>query len=167
MAPERQTGGLACRPFLPRATRNSPGTLTIEGDLLAANGALVLELGNAQSFHRLVVSGNADIGRIRFVLPEGFKPGAGDSFAVLAVGDTLSGFAAAGDWWIEAPDPYGNGCYIWANANGVYGLAEPGQRLSFANGTLSVTAVPEPQPSALLLCGLLRVGVPRRRAARP
>jgi hypothetical protein len=37
-------------------------------------------------------------------------------------------------------------------------------RLSFANGTLSVTAVPEPHTWALMLGGLLAVGWFKRRA---
>ena len=147
---------------------NSPGTLTIDGDLLAPFGTVVLELASTQSFDRLIVSGNASIGFVRFVLPADFRPVAGDSFAVIAVGGTLSGQAMSGNWWIEAPDPYGGSNYLWGNATGVVDPyhPEPNLRLSFDGRTLSVTAVPEPQPWLLLAGGLLAVGAFKRRAGR-
>lgn len=147
---------------------NSPGTLTIDGDLLAPFGTVVLELASTQSFDRLIVSGNASIGFVRFVLPADFRPAAGDSFAVIAVGGTVSGLATSGNWWIEAPDPYGGSNYLWGNATGVVDPyhPEPNLRLSFDGRTLSVTAVPEPQPWLLLAGGLLAVGAFKRRAGR-
>jgi len=148
---------------------NSPGTLTIEGDLLAPLGTLVLELASTQSFDRLVVSGNADIGFVRFVLPADFRPVAGDSFTVLAVGGTLSGQALNGNWRVEAPDPYSSGYYIWADSLGIRDPynPQPGLRVSFDGGTLSVTAVPEPSGWALLLGGLAALRLwQQRRAAR-
>lgn len=146
---------------------NSPGTLTIDGDLTATWGTLVLELQSPTVYDHLVVSGNAEIGFIRFVLPADYRPTAGDSFSVLSVGGTLSGLATTGNWHIEAPDPYSSGYYIWGDANGIYDPYHPttGLRLNFAGGTLSVTAVPEPQTWMLWAGGLLAGAWMRRRAA--
>lgn len=144
---------------------NSPGTLTIDGNLQAPYATLVIELDSLTSFDRLVVSGNAEIGFVRFRLPAGFRPGAGDSFAVLSVGGVLSGPATQGQWFIEAPDPYGNGWMLWA-ANGLVidpYQPQPDLRLSFSGGVLSVAVVPEPGGWALMLGGLGAVGAWRRR----
>ena len=148
---------------------NSVGTLTIEGNLQAARwgeGAqLNLEIDSAQSYDRLIVTGNANIGSIYFLLPTDFRPGAGDSFSVLSVGGVLDGRGTT-NWAIYRID-YSGGLVYWGGPGGVSDPYTPGAanlRLSFANGTLSVTAVPEPHTWALMLGGLLAVGWFKRRA---
>jgi len=147
---------------------NSVGTLTIEGNLQPSpwGGAqLNLEIDSAQSYDRLIVTGNANIGSLYFLLPTDFRPGAGDSFSVLSVGGVLDGLGTT-NWAIYRID-YSGGLVYWGGPGGVSDPYTPGAanlRLSFANGTLSVTAVPEPHTWALMLGGLLAMGWFKRRS---
>jgi hypothetical protein len=148
---------------------NSVGTLTIDGNLQPSpwGGAqLNLEIDSAQSYDRLIVTGNANIGSLYFLLPTDFRPSAGDSFSVLSVGGVLDGSGTTTSWGIYWID-YSGGLRYWGGPGGVSDPYTPGAanlRLSFANGTLSVTAVPEPHTWALMLGGLLAMGWFKRRA---
>jgi len=138
---------------------NSPGALTIDGDLVA--GALELELASASSFDRLVVSGSADIGSVWFVLLGDYQPVIGDSFQVLSVSGSLTNSFWRVSW------PAGN---TWADAGGYYGDADPSGLttvVTFNNGLLSVTAVPEPANWMLWAGGIFAIAfrLSRHRAA--
>jgi hypothetical protein len=76
----------------------SPGALNINGDYAqTAAGTLVLELASDTSHDQLFVTGNAALnGALVVNLINGFAPGSGDSFTVIAA-DTIAGTFAQVD----------------------------------------------------------------------
>ncbi len=166
--PVRGTGTLRATVVNEQATiepGNSIGTLTIDGDLQGF-GSLDLEIGDSTSFDRLVVTGNAQIGSVVFRLLGDYRPTPGDSFASLLVGGTL-GTLGANQWIVLRP--FFDGWVVWADANGVYDNENPATadwRVSFADGSLSVTAVPEPESWLLMAGGLLSLGALKLRRRR-
>ena len=143
---------------------NSVGLLTLDGNLVA-DGNLHLEVASAIDFDRLVVRGNADFnGLLHFQLLGDYRPTLGDSFQLLAVSGALRGGA---HWRFERSDGFGS-WVLWADAQGIYDPAVPADwRAAFANGTVSITAVPEPGPAALWAAGLGAMAwLARRRQQR-
>ncbi|GAB4167800.1 MAG: hypothetical protein Fur0039_05810 [Rhodocyclaceae bacterium] len=157
---------------------NSPGTLTVDGDLTAYNTTFDIELAGPALFDRLVVTGNAQFsgGRVNVVLhtPDGitydYRPAAGDSFTWLSVGGATAGLDSlgwslevVGDGWTStvASSDWGSTQWVWgpAASDGVQ-IAFYGDRVAFT----TLAPVPEPQTWAMLLAGLGLVGwVARRR----
>ena len=75
------------------APGNSPGTLTLDGDLALGGGILEIEMAGVSSgeFDALVVTGNADLSGtiVRFVFT-GFLPQQGDQITFLEAGGSVS-----------------------------------------------------------------------------
>ena len=160
-------GGLTT--FAPIGPGNSIGLFTVQGNL-DSRGGLDLEIASATSFDRLVVTGNATlIGGTTLYLLGSYRPTLGDSFSFLSVGGTLHD--NTGNNWVVLrlldPADASSGWTPWANAQGIYDPAVPGDwQARFAGGTLSITAVPEPGTWALWLAGLVAVSrIVRRRQA--
>jgi hypothetical protein len=150
-----QNGGIV-------APGQSPGTLTIEGDLQLADGALlVLEIAGYDAgiqHDQLIVTGHlkATAANVQLSFLDGFAPRAGDHFDLLqvaggmALGEntrfTFSGLAAG--WQFEVQ------------------LDGTGQSLSLLSLNDGIAlAVPEPETYALMLAGLGLVGFAVRRRA--
>ena len=143
----------------------SIGVLTVDGNL-DAGGVINLEIAGAHDYDRLVVNGNAAFrSGLNFQLLGDYRPSLGDSFSPLVVSGASS---YQGSWHFERQDGFG-GWVLWADANGIYDPAVPADwRVSFSNGTVSITAVPEPSPWALLMAGLGGVAwLARRRQSHP
>jgi hypothetical protein len=95
---------------------NSPGTLTIDGDLVAQNTVFEIELAGPASYDRLVVTGDATFGpgvTVNFLLetPNGvdfeYMPEPGHRFDWLSVGGASNGLAGVA-WSLTV---VGNGWY--------------------------------------------------------
>lgn len=146
---------------------NSVGLLTIEGDL-SSNITLNIEIASVTEFDKLVVTGNAEMaGNTTVYLLGSYRPTLGDSFSFLSVAGTLQ-MGNPLNWAIlrlvDPSDPT-SGWTLWANADGIYDAGVPGDwRASIEQGTLSITAVPEPGTWALWLAGMVAVArIARRR----
>ncbi|MBC7955401.1 MAG: hypothetical protein H7Y33_05990, partial [Cytophagales bacterium] len=146
---------------------NSIGLLTVDGNL-DARGSLDLEIASATEFDRLVVTGNATLNASTMYLLGSYRPTLGDSFSFLSVGGTLQAYT--GDNWVvlrlvDAADAT-SGWTPWANSQGIYDASVPSDwRAEFEQGTLSITAGPEPGTWALWLAGVVSVArVARRRS---
>ncbi len=139
---------------------NSIGLLTVDGSL-DARGSLDLEIASATDFDRLVVNGDATVNSVIIYLLGSYRPTLGDSFSFLSVGGTLQ--ANTGSNWavLQLVDP--------ADANsGWTAWAVPSDwRADFNQGTLSITAVPEPGTWALWLAGVLAVARATRWRSGP
>jgi hypothetical protein len=133
------------------APGHSIGTLTVEGPLrLAGGGALHIELASPDAFDQLVVTGALTLGGTLALWNAGYQPVLGDSFSVLAFGDSAGSFDQL-SW-------HGFGSAVG------FGLALGDGRI-----LLTVTAVPEPATALALTLGLAVVGAAvrrRRKAAR-
>ncbi len=72
---------------------NSPGILTIDGDLSLHGAEMELEVADYRSFDRLVVTGTADIGslNVTFTPGSGYQPDLNDSFQWLQAGQGITG----------------------------------------------------------------------------
>ena len=129
------------------APGESPGTLTIQGDLVqAADGKLVIEIGGSApgSFDVLNVSGKFTLGgTLEIDLVNGFTPGANDVFDFLQVGSFEGSFAN-----FILPT-FGNGQTLHLNLG--------------PNGISAVSAVPVPAAVWLLGSALGGIGFIRRR----
>ena len=131
------------------APGESPGTLTIQGDLVqAADGKLVIEIGGSVpgSFDVLNVSGKFTLGgTLEIDLLNGFTPGANDVFDFLQVGSFEGSFAN-----FILPT-FGNGQTLHLNFG--------------PNGISAVSAVSAVNAVWLLGSGLLGLWGARRRVA--
>lgn len=128
------------------------GGLTIVGSLDAANASSRLEFGLAgeASFDQLHVNGHVYLGGLIDVdLLDGFTPSAGSSFELLS----FSSLSNSGLTFDFSDAPLGGGL-LWDTS-------------TFAlDGTLRVTAVPEPSAWLLAACGALALPFVRRRRQR-
>lgn len=133
------------------APGSSPGTLSIDGDLIITGGTLEWEIG-ALAQDRLNVTGDVTATSmfdlvISFV--DGYKPIAGDSFSLF------------GD------DPFSDSFAAFADVS-FFGSARGLDLSDLSSGRITVTgvaAVPLPASSLLLLCGLGGLFVAKRRKA--
>jgi hypothetical protein len=108
----------------------------VEGPLrLAGGGALHIELASPDAFDQLVVTGAVTLGGTLALWNAGYQPVLGDSFSVLAFGDSAGSFDQLG--W------HGFGSGVG------FGLALGDGRI-----LLTVTAVPEPATALALTLGL-------------
>jgi hypothetical protein len=157
---------------------NSPGTLTIDGDLTAYGSTFDIELAGPSLYDRLVVTGDARFtgGVVNFLLHSDglsydYRPAAGDAFTWLIVGGAVQGLEGLdwnlrvvfdSGWAITVASSWGPTQWIWGPtpSDGV-GIHFTGDRIEF-----TAAPVPEPQTWALLLAGLGLVGwmAQRRRS---
>ena len=140
----------------PVAPGNSIGVFTVQGSL-DARGGLDLEIASATAFDRLVVTGDATVHSATVYLIGNYRPTVGDSFSFLSVGGSLH-ISNPLNWvvlrQVDADDPM-SGWTTWANPDGLFDASLPADwRAQFQQGTLRITAVPEPGSWALLLAGL-------------
>ncbi len=146
------------------APGNSPGTLTIDGNLTSNNTTFEIELASATLADQLHVTGAAAFteGRVHFILTGGYTPRIGDRFTWLQADGAISGLDSL-QWGVFTLTD-------WQTSEGPMTTLEPWRvpadmRLSFQDGRLAFTAaaVPEPQTWALWLLGLVAVGMLSRR----
>jgi hypothetical protein len=158
---------------------NSPGTLTVDGNLDAYYTRFDIDLAGPSLYDRLVVTGDARFtgGVVNFILhsPDGlhydYRPAAGDAFTWLIVGGAVQGLEGLdwnlsvvfdSGWAITVASSWGPTQWIWGPtpSDGV-GIHFTGDRIEF-----TAAPVPEPQTWALLLAGLGLVGwmAQRRRS---
>jgi MYXO-CTERM domain-containing protein len=133
---------------------NSPGALTIDGNLQASGAVFDIEIAGsgAGSFDQLFVTGDADLtdAVVNFQFIDGFLPAVGDSFSWLEA----AGFAAGLDTLTVS---------LTSDAGTVEGSINNLGRLVIA----SVTPVPEPGTWALWMGGLAALGFVARRRPKP
>jgi hypothetical protein len=130
---------------------NSPGILTINGNLEAAGAIFDIEvagLGPGTLFDQLVVNGDANLtdATVNFRFLDGFLPTPGDTFSWLVV----SGFASGLDTLSVS---------FFSDAGAVDGFLESDGRL-FVN---TVTPIPLPPAAWALGPALLALGAAARR----
>jgi hypothetical protein len=138
------------------APGDSPGTLTINGNLDFQNGTLLTEIGGTGTgqFDLLSIIGKGSFlaGVLDFSFINGFLPSLGDSWTFLTATDGLFG-------WQNLTTSY-------SGVNGyrfdVAALGDTGLTLRVA----SVAPVPEPETYAMLLAGLGLLGFMVRRQRR-
>lgn len=144
---------------------NSPGTMTIDGNLDSLGASYEIDLAGPGTFDRLVVTGNASFSGslIRFRLLGSYAPAIGDSFAWLAVSGATSGLDTT-TWFVEADNGSG-GFSWWGDATD----APAGMKIAMHDGLLAFTAaaVPEPATWALMLGGAALAGFVARRRGAP
>ncbi len=130
------------------APGNSPGTMTIDGDLAFNSGTLEIEIGELSSDF-LDITGAASFlaGTFAFSFLDGFLPTSGSSWQFLTANGGISG------WSNLSVSVAGlNSDYSWF-------ISEAGNNLTF-----NVAAVPEPEIYAMMGLGLGLLGwVGRRR----
>ncbi len=152
------------------APGDSPGTVTIEGNLFAQQDSQILiEIASDEIFDRVIVSGEATLdGLLRFRLLDGYVPALGQGWQWLEAGSTA--FMSALFWLVEAADTNGD-YYVVADKNGTYdplGILPDATQFEFAGDRLILTEaapVPLPASSWLLLSAIALLRL--RRARRP
>lgn len=127
---------------------NSPGTLTIEGNLLASASRFEIELAGVGNADRLHVTGSAAFSNgsdVWFILQDGYRPHAGDSFVWLVVDGSASGLDNL-DWYVL------DGDRVWSRDYPMPGMpiAFSGDRIAFG----SASPVPEVPSWAMWLAGV-------------
>jgi T5SS/PEP-CTERM-associated repeat protein len=129
------------------APGNSPGTMTIDGDLAFNSGTLDIEIGEFSSDF-LHVTGAASFlaGTFAFSFLDGFLPTAGSSWLFLTADDGLSGWEG-----LNLAVSGLNSSYSWL-------ISQEGNSLNF-----NVAAVPELESYAMLGVGLGLMGWVGRR----
>jgi hypothetical protein len=136
---------------------NSPGTLTIDGNLTAYYTTFEIELAGLSSFDRLVVDGSASFfgSQVIFSLTEGgYVPSIGDSFTWLTASGGTSGLGTLA-WSIYVTSP--GGVSSWQPPSGME-VAFYGDRIEF-----TTAPIPEPSTWVTLLAGLGLLGFATRR----
>ncbi len=127
---------------------NSPGLLTIDGDLTMTGGSrLAIEIGGTtrgDDFDTLVVTGALDLQNalldVSFL--DGFQPTLGDTFSIVEAGSLMGRFA-------NVPDSIRVGNYAL--------------ELNYGPNGLEFTTVRVPEPATVAVTGLLILGVMTRR----
>lgn len=131
---------------------NSPGTLEIGGNLDFVNGSLQLEIaGTGPGQHDVLrVLGLASFlsGALDVVFVGGYQPQPGDHWTLLSLESGGTGLSTLQVQVSGLPD----GFAFALDGSGGFGV--------------SLSPIPEPQPSALLLCGLLGLWL-RSHGRRP
>lgn len=157
--------GVAVRPG------NSPGILTIDGNLTAYNTTFDIELAGTGVYDQLVVTGDAHFsgGWVNFLLhtPDGvnfdYQPALGDTFTWLTVGGVADGLeslgwslVAVGDGWTST---------LASSSWGPAGATYHGLSVDFHGNSIEFTTAPVPEPETylMMLAGLGLVGWMARR----
>lgn len=145
------------------APGNGVGTLTLDGDALLLGNEYLFEVADVTHFDRIVVTGRADLqgGKFLISLAPGMAPASTLSFELLGVQGTLVE-GSPYTWILDTTDASG-GTVVLADSDGFRDASLSGWQVDFAQGRLSVSAVPEPGGLWLLLGGLPLLWV---RAAR-
>lgn len=144
---------------------NSPGTLTIDGDLMLAASSIFIEVESPTVYDRLLVTGRATLAGnyLTIRLAEDVQPTVGFGLTWL---DAAGGIVANGNpfaYW-EITRGLGEGYALFADSSGYRDalLVDAGLVINMGVGGFGVSAVPLP-PSALLLAGGLLPLVLRAR----
>ncbi len=126
---------------------NSPGHLTIDGDLtMASDGVISIELNGISDFDLLTVTGDATLaGELEIVGLPGYAPAIGDSFIVMTFDD-------------RAGTTFDTVSFLGFGTGVQFNVTYRDQDV-----LLGVTAVPEPEVWGMLLVGLGLLGVAARR----
>ena len=147
---------------------NSPGTLTIDGDLIANAANFDIEIDGPTAYDRVVVTGNAVFGvgvTVNFLLRTtdgvtGYLPVAGDRFDWLSVGGTVQGLDDV-SWNLNV---VGDGWHTTLASNhGKVSWFEPDVAFDGNSLVFSAAPVPEPGTWALMLVGAMVLVRQRRR----
>lgn len=132
---------------------NSPGLLTIEGDLTLNGGRIVMEIAGSTAgveHDRLVVTGNVDLsgGSIELAFIDGFAPTTGQVFDLFGVTGSFDGdadFRVSGleeGWQFETGfDPETGGFSLTALSNGIAAVPEPGTIMLTVLGLVGLFAL--------------------------
>jgi hypothetical protein len=146
---------------------NSPGTLTIDGDLIANAANFDIEIDGPTAYDRVVVTGNAVFGvgvTVNFLLrtTDGvnvYLPVVGDRFDWLSVGGTVQGLGDV-NWNLNV---VGDGWYTTVASNHwKSSWFEPDVALD-GNSLVFSAPIPEPGTWALMLVGAMVLVRQRRR----
>lgn len=134
------------------APGNSPGTLTIDGDLVFNSGTLFTEIAglNAGQFDVLDVNGTASFaaGTFAFSFIDGFLPASNSQWTFLTAANGISGWENLSLTVTGLDSSYS------------YFLSSDGSNLAF---NVAIAPVPEPETYALMVAGLGFLGFTARR----
>ena len=137
---------------------NSPGLVTLEGNVVFDGGILLMELAGlaAGTGHDKLVFNDASVWlgsglTLKVVLLDGYVPALGDRFDLF---DWNGSLGAASGAFADLLLPTLSGEWVWDTSR------------IYLDGDLSVIAVPEPQTWGLMALGLAGVLLWQRRAER-